>query len=483
MYPKAKPKRLSHSSDKATDIRQNRLKRLQESNEFRAKLIKRLKERLGDHTEIDEEIKNLIQDKGLSQANLNKLENDLKSKLRRTPTRLEPLSQSPESPVKSVILTQRVGSVSPYPRGAKPETRMTNFTASEDYWATLATYEALVTKDEDLERKTLEEGRKKKLREELNKQMQQRKSEQQRFRREMKDYEEYLSKSFEKQEVEEYKKQQELRRKLKVEQRIRLMQLKDEQRRKRDELRMMKESEQQRLKLIEEELKAEEAKKEEKRRQEKEAYSKVMKDNERRQHERSLLKEAERQLEVKMAEDYTKLVEEQERKRAESIKARLDRQQQFMDRMKNTVIKERETKAKEEDNLLMKLTQIREVNEEEDEKKRKKRNADIEQEMRRFQLTQIQEQKRQKDIEKQAQDLAKKEWNEVAVKHTKTIEAERELQREKLLKNAELVKLQMKEKRNKTFAMSPDEFALNRERIRQAKRRIAEHAKLSTSFN
>ena len=62
----------------------------------------------------------------------------------------------------------------------------------------------------------------------------------------------------------------------------------------------------------------------------------------------------ERELDKKYMEDYSKILDKQEREREEYFKKCNNKQKLFMDRMANTVIKEQEYNLKEEENKIKK---------------------------------------------------------------------------------------------------------------------------------
>ncbi len=86
----------------------------------------------------------------------------------------------------------------------------------------------------------------------------------------------------------------------------------------------------------------------------KEELIRTLEENEefkRRQIEKDL---KERELDKKYMEDYSKILDKQEKEREEYFKRCSSKQKVFMDRMANTVIKEKEINLKEEENKIKK---------------------------------------------------------------------------------------------------------------------------------
>jgi hypothetical protein len=453
------------------------VRRLTESREFKAKLVTKLKERYGDYPEIEEEISKLVKNDALTQAAVEKLDAEFRTKYRRRlVSKLKPLNHTSRSPLSTTLHERmRPTAVTPEPGVSKPPTRATTFSTSEDHWATLANYEAVQVRDEELKRRQQEIAKKLKIREELDYQIQLKKTDITRYRQEMKDYELQLQQTLQKEIKEEQQAQELVRAKMVAERKMRDQFLRDNRQRKLDEAKELRTKENERLKMVSAELKAEEERREDKLKEERKMYSKVFKDNEQRQECRRLQELRERELDVKLADEYTRVVEEQERKRVEAQQARVERQQKLMARMENTVLKERSRKAKEEDITLVKQTELKEQREAEEDRRRKQKKLQVEQEMRQYQQAQINDRERQRELDKKTQEQQVKEWNEEAERLLKEVEAEKGTQRDKAAKHAELLKSQIAEQKKKTSTlMSPAEISLNKERLRAARRRLAE---------
>jgi hypothetical protein len=413
----------------------------------------------------------------LTQAAVEKLDTEFRTKYRRRPvSKLEPLSHTSRSPISSALKEKtRLTALTPEPVASKPPTRATAFSTSEDHWATLANYAAVQLKDEELRRRQQEIGKKIKIREELDYQVQLKKTDIRRYRQEMKDYELQLQQSLQKEMKEEHQAQELIRAKMVAERKMRDQFLKDTRQRKLDEAKELRAKENERLKIVSAELKAEEDRREAKLQEERKMYSKVFKDNERRQEYRKLQELHERELDVKLADEYTKVVEEQERKRVEAQQARVERQQKLMARMENTVFKDQSRKAKEEDVTLVQQTELREQREAEEDKRRKLKKLQVEQEMRQYQQAQISDREKQRQLEKSAQEQQVKEWNAEAERMLKEVEAEKETQRDKAMQHAKLLKSQIAEQKQKASTlMTAAEISLNKDRLKAARRRLAE---------
>jgi len=99
----------------------------------------------------------------------------------------------------------------------------------------------------------------------------------------------------------------------------------------------------------------------------------MLEDNERNKLEQRQEAERQRLRDIESQREYTRLIEEQERKRAQEMADREKRQRQFMDMMAETVIKDHKAKQENEDKRILAQYLAREQAELEDELRRKKR--------------------------------------------------------------------------------------------------------------
>ena len=120
----------------------------------------------------------------------------------------------------------------------------------------------------------------------------------------------------------------------------------------------------------------------EKKKQERDYFEQIMAENEKNQTLMKVQKEKERQADIKMQEAYSKMLERQELDRKNEFAARERRQQDFMNRMADGVIREMDDLLKHEDEMIKKYERERELWKEEDariQEKIKKINKDNQQ--------------------------------------------------------------------------------------------------------
>jgi hypothetical protein len=104
------------------------------------------------------------------------------------------------------------------------------------------------------------------------------------------------------------------------------------------------------------------------------------------------------------------MLEKQEEDRMREIKAREDRQQLFMNHMADTVIKEQDAKAAEEDMKIRKWEQERELQERREQDRRLQRFREINQRTKEYLFKQMEDRKQQERIEKEHLDEQAKIW-------------------------------------------------------------------------
>jgi len=120
--------------------------------------------------------------------------------------------------------------------------------------------------------------------------------------------------------------------------------------------------------------------------------------------------EREKLEDIKAQQAYAQMLEKQEQDRMKEIKAREDRQQLFMNHMADTVIKEQDARAAEEDGKIKRWEQQRELAERREAERRLQRYREINERTKEFLFQQMEDRKRQERIEKMNNDEQAKIW-------------------------------------------------------------------------
>lgn len=160
------------------------------------------------------------------------------------------------------------------------------------------------------------------------------------------------------------------------------------------------------------------------------------------------------------------------------IKAREERQQMFMNHMADTVIKEMDAKAHEEDLKIKRYEQNKELSERREEERRLRRFRENNQKTKEFLFKQMEERKKQEKIEKEHNDEQAKIW-EVDRVHALQ-EEKRVAEKYKKINNdtAYFLKQQMNERvggRTIRTHMNRNEFLYNKEILVSVNNKLREH--------
>lgn len=175
-------------------------------------------------------------------------------------------------------------------------------------------------------------------------------------------------------------------------------------------------------------------------------------------------KEKERLEDVYSQEQYARMLDKQEADRANEVKAREQRAQEFMNRMADTVIKGMDSRAREEEEKIKRYEMEKELRERmADEKKINKVKAE-QSRMRDYLAKQMQEKHSRETVEKKLNNEQANMWQQDFKNYS---EEERRLNEkiEKINKdNQEFLRRQMEEKTGKIVKtkMNKQEFLLNK---------------------
>ena len=140
-------------------------------------------------------------------------------------------------------------------------------------------------------------------------------------------------------------------------------QLLDEKARRRQEQKTQHNQEVALVKRLQEEMDAERRLQQEKRRQEKEYLQKMLTENEKHKAKALAERERERLEDIRAQEEYARILDKQEHDRLNEVKAREQRAQDFMNRMADTVIKNMDNRAKEEEEKIRRYEAEKELRE------------------------------------------------------------------------------------------------------------------------
>ena len=187
--------------------------------------------------------------------------------------------------------------------------------------------------------------------------------------------------------------------------------------------------------------------------------------------------ERQRQEDIKAQEAYAKMLEKQEELRMKEIKAREERQQAFMNHMADTVIKDKDAKAQEEETKIKQYEQQREMKLKAEEERRAKRLSDSTKECRDFLFKQIEAKRKQELREREEFDEQAKIWEVDRINSLNQEKRQRERQ-EKLNKDtAAILKQQITERMNKVFKykMNRTELQFNKGVLRTVNDKLREY--------
>lgn len=197
-------------------------------------------------------------------------------------------------------------------------------------------------------------------------------------------------------------------------------QLHDENQRKRFELKKEKELDQRMVKQIEKELVEEQKQTLHRKKEERLRLREMLEDNERNKLVQKKEAEIQRLKDIEAQKEYTRLIEQQEKKRADEMADRERRQRQFMDMMAETVIKDHKAKQEDEDKRILAQYLAREKAELVDEKKRKARLQEQRIATKNYLLQQVKDKGLRQDEEERRNKIQAEIWKKEAEEYVHT---------------------------------------------------------------
>lgn len=163
------------------------------------------------------------------------------------------------------------------------------------------------------------------------------------------------------------------------------------------------------------------------------------------------------------------MLDKQEQDRLNEIKAREQRAQEFMNRMADTVIKNMDSRAREEEEKIRKYELEKELRERMTDEQKMNKMKTEQQRMRDYLAKQMNEKKRREDVEKALNDEQAFMWQ----KDYKNYSEEERRLHDKIAKinkdNQEFLRKQMDEKnqKNSKSKMNKQEFLLNKPLLKE----------------
>lgn len=220
---------------------------------------------------------------------------------------------------------------------------------------------------------------------------------------------------------------------------------------------------------LQEELRADQVAFEEKRRDERVYMLKMMEENEENKRRQNEIKEIERQNDIKSMEDYAKMLDKQEEDRLNETKAREERQQLLMARMADTVLKEQKQKNHDEDLMLLKQIEEKELLDKAEDERRMIQLKKQKQDIRKILDKQVDDKNKRKVMEKRNQDEQADMWKKDADEFYK-LEDERKMREKQLnMMHVEILRSQMDEKnvKKKKLIMNKEEIKMNKNLLKK----------------
>ena len=469
-YPKVPPKPSQTAGTKLSEQQRARLLKLQEREELKGLLINKFKKKYGNEGGfIDKEVENFMKQETLTEANLQKLDDKIKKR-----AELDQRSVSAKSEVKNKPVTPAAASVKGSVRASDQMSVASSMRSSvksseyvpeddEDEWAAILEYDTLMFHEEEKARLRREIENKMKLKRELDRQMNDRNRKKLSEQEEEKLYDEAQRRNVEIMELKEKEREMMYKEKIMQEKMLRDKQLAEEKRRKKNEDKQQRNLDEKLVQRLQEELRADQIAFEEKRREERTYMLRMMEENEENKKRQLEMREMERLNDIKSMEDYARMLDKQEEDRLNEMKAREERQQLLMARMADTVLKEQKQKNLEEDLMLLRQIEEKEILDKQEDERRAAQLNRQKQEIRKILDKQVEEKKKRKVNEKKSQDEQADMWKKDADEFFKLEEERKQREKELNLMHVEILKSQMQEKDSKNKKqMNNNEAKLNK---------------------
>ena len=477
-YPKVPPKANQTATSKMTEQQRARLLKLQEREELKGLLINKFKKKYGNEGGfIDKEVENFMKQETLTEANLQKLDDKIKKRIEidqksvsnRSETNKKPATPSVAS-VKSSAKSHDQQSVSSSMRSSA---KASEYIADddEDEWAAILQYDTIMFHEEEKARLRREIENKMKLKRELDRQMNDKNRKKLSEQEEEKLYDEAQRRNVEIMELKETEREIMYKEKIMQEKMLRDKQLIEEKKRKRNDEKQQKNLDEKLVQRLQEELRADQVAFEEKRRDEREYMLRMMQENEETKKRQLETKEIERLNDIKSMEDYARMLDKQEEDRINEMKSREERQQLLMARMADTVLKEQKQKNHQEDLMLLRQIEEKEILDKQEDERRALQLQKQKQDIRKILDKQVEDKQKRRVSDKKNQDEQAYMWKKDAEEFFKLEEDRKQREKELNLMHVEILKSQMQEKDSKKKKqMSNNEARINKGLLKKIQR-------------
>ena len=471
-YPKVPPKPNQTAASKLSDQQKARLLKLQEREELKGLLVNKFKKKYGQSAGfIDKEVENFMKQETLTEANLQKLDDKLKKK-----AEVDQVSHSVRSEAKAKGVTPSVksskNSVRTSDRGSDSASMVSSEFVPEDNeaeWAAILEYDTMMFREEEKARLRREIENKNKLKRELDRQLQDKTRKKMSEEDEERLYDEAQKRNVELMELKEQERDFLYKEKVLQEKLLRDRQLAEEKKRRKLDARQQKDLDNRLVQRLQEELHADQIALDNKRREEREYMLRMMEENEENKRRQQEVKDVEKQNDIRSMEDYAKMLDKQEEDRLNEIKAREERQQHLMARMAGTVLKEQKQKNLDEDMLLVKQIEAKEMLDKSEDERRMLQVQRQKQEIRRILDKQVEEKKVRKVNERKNQDEQAHMWKKDAEEFYQMEDDRKNREKQLNMMHVEILKSQMNEKEGKKakVSMDPIEARLNKDLLKK----------------
>lgn len=319
----------------------------------------------------------------------------------------------------------------------------------DDEWAMIMRFDnELYKKERELESLRTHD-QKKKMMNELNKQLEEKVILKSRETNEAKLYNEVQKKQLEIMDKRTKDKESEMKQKIQHEKLSRDKQLQEEYERKKYEKKREKEIDDLLVQKIKQELDMEKQLIQQRKNDEKTHLQRVLQENEENKRKLQEFAVQEKQADINAQQEYTKLIEKQERDRENEIKKREERAKNFMAMMTDTVVKDQKQQIVEEEKKILKHYIDREEKEKTEDEKRRLKIIEEKKEMKKFLDQQVEEKKKKLQNEDELNNKQADFWKKDAENYFKNEKEKMDYIRDVNKKHAEILKKQTLESRGK----------------------------------
>eukprot|EP00347_Sterkiella_histriomuscorum_P005983 403354521 len=287
---------------------------------------------------------------------------------------------------------------------------------SGDEWNEIVKFEKEKFEEEKQKQKEDFLYKRKMIKETLDKQLKDRNQRIKQEQEEKKKFDTILLQTAKQQIDEETKKNMALKNKIYEQKNMRDIQLQQAQQKKSIDFMNQRENEIEIVSKLRSEIETEKKQKQEKKMKEREQAWKVINENQEYKQKQIQDKEKERDRDNKMLEEYNKLLEQQEKKRADEWNQRENRIQSLMNKMADTVVKRSNQAEKEVENRVMRYQLDKEERDRLADQKKKEQMRRKHQEIKEKLDQQMNEKKKQKEHESFVNDDYMKKWIDITEK-------------------------------------------------------------------